>query len=128
MDEVVFWIKSKASRHDPVVSEFQVGLINFNVQPHYPFLLSQFQALWSLQPHGYSMHHCLQLQELLPIIFRNHAHDAKMLARLARTCKAFQDPALNLLWHSQNTLLPLLRCLPPNAWTIKEGKFVRHIS
>ena len=116
------------------MSEFQqVGGISFNSttqQPHYQFLLNQFQGLWLLQPCSYSMHHCLQIQELLSIIFCHYdgAYDSKMLARLARTCKAFQDPALDILWHAQKTLLPLLKCLPPNAWAVKERKFVSHIS
>jgi hypothetical protein len=75
------------------------------------------------------MHHCLQIQELLSIIFRKYTqYDSGLLARLARTCIAFQDPALNILWHTQKTLLPLLKCLPPDAWAIKEYKFVSHIS
>ncbi|KIK03959.1 hypothetical protein K443DRAFT_131056 [Laccaria amethystina LaAM-08-1] len=70
------------------------------------------------------MHHCLQIQELLYIIFRKYTqYDSGLLARLARTCIAFQDPALNILWHTQKTLLPLLKCLPPDAWAIKEYKF-----
>ncbi|EDR11170.1 uncharacterized protein LACBIDRAFT_324746 [Laccaria bicolor S238N-H82] len=96
MNEVVFWIINKASSVVVSRSKFEVGgilLISFNIQ------------------------------ELLSIIFRHYAHRPKMLARLARTCKAFQDPALNILWHTQKTLLPLLKCLPPNAWAIKEGKF-----
>ena len=81
-----------------------------------------------LQPRSYSMHHCLQIQELLSLIFRHYAHKPKMLVGLAMTCKAFQEPSLDFLWHTQTTLLPLLKCLPPNAWVIKEGKFVSHIS
>lgn len=76
------------------------------------------------------MHRCLQIQELLSIIFQYVDVPRKadffspdFLARLARTCKAFQDPALDILWYSQDTLLPLLKCLPPDAWAWKEGKF-----
>ena len=84
------------------------------------------------------MHRCLQIQEPLSIVFeyvhipRKALEDdplsASSLARLARTCKAFQDPALDILWHSQYSLVPLLKCLPRDAWAWKEGKFVSNIS
>ena len=69
------------------------------------------------------MHRCLQIQELLSIIFR-YVRIQKTLARLARTCTDFRDPALNVLWHTQNTLLPLFKCLPRNAWVMKKEKIV----
>ena len=34
------------------------------------------------------------------------------LAALARTCRAFKEPALNLLWRTLIDLSPLARCLP----------------
>ncbi|KAJ7175026.1 hypothetical protein C8R43DRAFT_596977 [Mycena crocata] len=37
---------------------------------------------------------------------------ANDLAALARTCKTFQDPALDLLWSRQESLTPALLCLP----------------
>ena len=69
------------------------------------------------------MHRCLQIQELLSIIFQNVCIQGT-LARLARTCTDFRDPALNVLWHTQNTFLPLFECLPRDAWVIKKKKFV----
>ena len=69
------------------------------------------------------MHHCLQIPELLSIIFR-YVHTQETLARLARTCTDFRDPALNVLWHTQSTLLPLFKCLPRDAWVMKKRKFV----
>ncbi|CAL1695410.1 unnamed protein product [Somion occarium] len=36
----------------------------------------------------------------------------KTLASMARTCKLFSEPALNLLWERQNSILPLLKVLP----------------
>lgn len=37
------------------------------------------------------------------------------LAALARTCRTFQDPALNVLWRNQLTLGPLIKTLPKSA-------------
>ncbi|KAJ7629109.1 hypothetical protein FB45DRAFT_1059706 [Roridomyces roridus] len=41
------------------------------------------------------------------------------LARLARTCTAFLDPALDALWSFQGTLLYLLRTMPSDLWDIE---------
>ncbi|KAK7035708.1 hypothetical protein R3P38DRAFT_3183521 [Favolaschia claudopus] len=38
------------------------------------------------------------------------------LARLARTCKLFKNPALNLLWYEQQTVINLIKCLPSHLW------------
>ncbi|KAF8218189.1 hypothetical protein K438DRAFT_2038903, partial [Mycena galopus ATCC 62051] len=35
---------------------------------------------------------------------------------LARTCQAFQEPALNFLWREQDTLVNVLKCLPSHLW------------
>ncbi|KAH7918611.1 hypothetical protein BV22DRAFT_1041640 [Leucogyrophana mollusca] len=42
------------------------------------------------------------------------------LASLARTCRALRDPALNVLWRTQNSLVPLVSTLPEGAWEIRE--------
>ncbi|KAJ7626229.1 hypothetical protein B0H17DRAFT_963456 [Mycena rosella] len=38
------------------------------------------------------------------------------LVALARTCRAFQNPALDRIWRSQDTLSHLVRCLPRDLW------------
>ena len=38
------------------------------------------------------------------------------LASLARTCKTFLEPTLNVLWYTQTTLVPLVRTLPEDLW------------
>ncbi|KAJ7118394.1 hypothetical protein C8R44DRAFT_982959 [Mycena epipterygia] len=38
------------------------------------------------------------------------------LVALARTSRAFQNPALNRIWTSQDTLAHLIRCLPADLW------------
>ena len=43
---------------------------------------------------------------------------------LARTCRAVQDAALDVLWYRQSSLIPLLQCLPSDLWcmrTVEEG-------
>ncbi|KIK02803.1 hypothetical protein K443DRAFT_131693 [Laccaria amethystina LaAM-08-1] len=87
------------------------------------------------------MHNCLLVQELLSDIFRHifcnpysgyrteadrsNLHHDKIalgtLAGLARTCKTFHEPALNRLWRALPSLIPLIQCLPPDAWAISES-------
>ncbi|KAJ7447467.1 hypothetical protein FB451DRAFT_779082 [Mycena latifolia] len=59
------------------------------------------------------MHRCLKIPEVLSLIFAHLAEGTGNvdLSHLAITCRTFADPALNLLWHTQTDLVPLLRCL-----------------
>ncbi|KIK21402.1 hypothetical protein PISMIDRAFT_681337 [Pisolithus microcarpus 441] len=76
------------------------------------------------------MHHCLRITEILHLIF-GYLVDEKVtntnvagairhkdIAGLARTCKAFMDPALDILWRTQSSLSPLIMCLPAQFWTL----------
>ncbi|KAJ6496876.1 hypothetical protein DFH09DRAFT_1052252, partial [Mycena vulgaris] len=65
------------------------------------------------------MHRCLQILEILEETFVHFGYpesaDSKALVTLARTCKRFQNPALDILRQRQETLMNLLRCLPEDA-------------
>ncbi|KAF7356448.1 hypothetical protein MVEN_00977900 [Mycena venus] len=72
------------------------------------------------------MHRSLAISEIIDLIFaelqrpdyeRNLGH--KDFAALARTCKNFQNPALDHLWREQDTLTNLLKCLPSHLWEEK---------
>ncbi|KAJ7432821.1 hypothetical protein B0H11DRAFT_1889680, partial [Mycena galericulata] len=41
---------------------------------------------------------------------------SQSLATMARTCKTFRDPALDLLWSSQRTVMNVLDCMPGDIW------------
>ncbi|KAL4245278.1 hypothetical protein ABKN59_009730 [Abortiporus biennis] len=60
------------------------------------------------------MHRVFLVPEILNIIFERLPDDGKnnTLASAARTCKLFEEPALENLWHTQSSLVPLLRCAP----------------
>lgn len=68
------------------------------------------------------MHPVLQIPEVLLNIFSRcvpsgfSAESRKSidrdLAALARTCRAFKEPALDILWSDLQDPSPLLRCLP----------------
>ncbi|KAJ7471651.1 hypothetical protein B0H11DRAFT_2283037 [Mycena galericulata] len=42
--------------------------------------------------------------------------ESKALSALARVCRAFEDPALDMLWFYQRSLLNILKCLPDDVW------------
>jgi hypothetical protein len=52
-------------------------------------------------------------QKLLEVILEMPS-GRKSLARLARTCKAFKEPALNLLWRDLWSVVPLVGLFPPH--------------
>jgi hypothetical protein len=38
------------------------------------------------------------------------------LLSLARTSRIFSDPALDLIWREQSSLVPLVKCMPDTLW------------
>ncbi|KII90924.1 hypothetical protein PLICRDRAFT_174277 [Plicaturopsis crispa FD-325 SS-3] len=65
------------------------------------------------------MHPCLRIIDILDVIFfyvQRPDGGSRDLGRLATVCKAFEDPALDLLWHTQDSLKPLLKTLGPDIW------------
>ncbi|KAG9312052.1 hypothetical protein JVU11DRAFT_7333 [Chiua virens] len=73
------------------------------------------------------MHLVLCLEEILLNIF-GHCHDSS-LVKLARTCRTFKEPALDVLWNALIDLTPLVRCLPKSLW-VQSGdlySFKRHL-
>ncbi|KAI6045334.1 hypothetical protein EDC04DRAFT_141551 [Pisolithus marmoratus] len=82
------------------------------------------------------MHPCLLITEILHHIigFLESGTDSHStyrngdIARLARTCRAFKDPALDVLWRRQCALGPLLKCLPGHLWTRDASDTINLIS
>ncbi|KIJ61285.1 hypothetical protein HYDPIDRAFT_137858 [Hydnomerulius pinastri MD-312] len=65
------------------------------------------------------MHDVLCITELLDVICQFATRST--LAKLARTCRAFEEPALDALWKDLETLAPLSNCLPPALWGELDG-------
>ena len=67
------------------------------------------------------IHRCLEIQEIIILILRElrnvqtRSAYLNTLYRLAQTARGFTEPALDLLWHSQTSLAPLVGCLPADA-------------
>ncbi|KAF8550765.1 hypothetical protein OG21DRAFT_371973 [Imleria badia] len=64
------------------------------------------------------MHHALQIEEILSNIF-GHCYsrdgggrNGLRITALARACRAFKEPALDVLWQELYNLSPLAQCLP----------------
>ncbi|KAG9312517.1 hypothetical protein JVU11DRAFT_6911 [Chiua virens] len=67
---------------------------------------------------------CLQVPEILLEIFEFAfalEDGYPNLAALARTCHAFYDPAVSLLWRTQSSLAPLVLCFPSDLLDISRG-------
>ncbi|KAF8550082.1 hypothetical protein OG21DRAFT_1514508 [Imleria badia] len=64
------------------------------------------------------MHHALEIQEILLNIVAHcyspgrRRYTASNLVSVARTCRAFKEPALDVLWKDLDDLSPLAQCLP----------------
>jgi hypothetical protein len=70
------------------------------------------------------MHACLQISEILQVIFANLTEiktsssvrpSYTTLYHLALTCRTFREPALDALWAYIQTPDVLVTCLPQNA-------------
>ncbi|KAJ7118336.1 hypothetical protein C8R44DRAFT_738276 [Mycena epipterygia] len=58
------------------------------------------------------MHRCLKIREMVDMMFELSESFPGTLTALATTCTTFQNPALDILWREQDTLVNLLRCMP----------------
>lgn len=95
-------------------------------------LLSHAAAVFCTQALSLSMHRCLEVAEILATIidyvkvlphiapfdggYTPFTEGNHHLLQLAVTCRAFSEPALNALWRTQKSLLPLIETLPEDAW------------
>ncbi|KAJ7608502.1 hypothetical protein DFH06DRAFT_191995 [Mycena polygramma] len=80
------------------------------------------------------MHRCLTIPEIVAIICTDLCPSSpdfrRTLAALAITCQTFSGPALDCLWREQESVLPMLRCLPSTLVSIDRAgkwKFARPI-
>jgi hypothetical protein len=71
------------------------------------------------------MHKCLLISEIVTRVCLGLCCDsdsyygrqyAGSLAAFAITCRAISEPALDVLWHTQYSIAPLLRCMSSDLW------------
>ncbi|KAF8547386.1 hypothetical protein OG21DRAFT_1424933 [Imleria badia] len=65
------------------------------------------------------MHAALQLTEISEVVCK--FLDRPTLARLARTCRAFEEPALDALWKVIDGSEPLVRLFPDLVWILEDA-------
>ncbi|KIM40818.1 hypothetical protein M413DRAFT_445624 [Hebeloma cylindrosporum] len=56
------------------------------------------------------------LDEIFHYVHCGNKGAARDMVALAQTCRAFEDMALNILWHTQNNFVHLIKTLPPRCW------------
>ncbi|EIW78533.1 hypothetical protein CONPUDRAFT_167527 [Coniophora puteana RWD-64-598 SS2] len=59
------------------------------------------------------MHRLFFIDEITLAIV-NHVPADRDLSVLARVCQSFSEPALDVLWAALHSIVPLLKCLPPD--------------
>jgi hypothetical protein len=66
------------------------------------------------------------LLHIFAIIHDDFGRDSRAtLAALARTCRTFEEPALDTLWRNIDGLKPIVSCMPEFVVVqMKEGKLV----
>ncbi|KAF8550074.1 hypothetical protein OG21DRAFT_1514495 [Imleria badia] len=80
------------------------------------------------------MHHALEIPEILLSIFQHCCSSAKWrddisdLVSLAGTCRAFKQPALDVLWEELDDLSPLAQCLPEASRQSRKYSFSRPLT
>ncbi|KAH9945537.1 hypothetical protein B0H21DRAFT_694148, partial [Amylocystis lapponica] len=71
-------------------------------------------------------HRCLQVTEILWNIFEHALHYRHptwchvCVLSLALTCRAFHQVGIGILWREQHGLVPLIKCMPDDAWQVVE--------
>ncbi|KAJ7891028.1 hypothetical protein B0H13DRAFT_1887356 [Mycena leptocephala] len=96
-------------------------------------------------PYSQQQHHALTIPKIVGLICEHlevlaephhegsgNRRNLEDLTALARTCRDFENPALDILWKEQNTLANALKCLPSNLWeeTLipNDGSYCLHLS
>ena len=71
------------------------------------------------------MHPCLRLDEIIRFLASDlvESEAKRTVVALACCCKTFEEPVLDVLWETQDKLIPLLKCLPEDTWE-NSRKFV----
>ena len=87
-------------------------------------------------PANAMVHRCLLVPELFGLVCGVLMHDYKTgpiqrsatLASLARTCRAFEGPALDVLWREIEGLRPLLCTMPSDLFEMKAKDWSPHVN
>ena len=76
------------------------------------------------------MHRFLTLDEMVRLLARElvESKAGASAVSLACCCKNFEDPVLDVLWETQDRLIPLLKCLSQEVWKGEGRELVSSIT
>ncbi|KAF8173841.1 hypothetical protein K438DRAFT_2023368 [Mycena galopus ATCC 62051] len=60
--------------------------------------------------------HALQITEIVRMICNEATPDSQTLLSLATTSRTLSDPALDVIWRKQTSLVSLVKCMPDTLW------------
>lgn len=93
--------------------------------PSYIFapLLQSFEIVPAINSDTPNMHPCLMLDEILRAIARElyspYLYMNMGVVAMGMTCRAFYEPAMDVLWESFDGLKPLSECFSPDIFEIR---------
>jgi F-box-like len=101
--------------HHHVVSDASLKYWHPQKLHRMQLVFDPYAPVLKLKPIG--MHRCLYIPEILDVIFSlfDGRWEADTLARLSRTCRAFHDPAIRLLWRHLPGFEPIVTLLPSSC-------------
>jgi hypothetical protein len=67
------------------------------------------------------MHPALRILEVIDNISLHVGNGS--LPALASTCRAFENPALNVLWRNLESVEPIVKCLPSELFSYNRRKY-----
>jgi len=70
------------------------------------------------------MHRAFLIDDIVHTVLQNVKPSASDLISFACTSSASSSPALDILWRVQSSLGPLIMCLPPDTWEIRDDNVV----
>lgn len=97
------------------------GLLSAHILTSFSLLANPNSFYWPIHHKRLAMvSSCLALyiSEILSEISYQLEDDRKSLSSLARCCKAFSDPALDVLWRRMSLFSPFIPLLPPKVLTL----------
>ncbi|KAG2088668.1 uncharacterized protein F5147DRAFT_726726 [Suillus discolor] len=67
------------------------------------------------------MHNALKVNDIVYAILQHVKSSKSDLRNMAMTCSTFSNLALDMLWSQQDSLIPLIQCLPRDTWKVWWG-------
>ncbi|KAG1758877.1 hypothetical protein EDD22DRAFT_996804 [Suillus occidentalis] len=65
------------------------------------------------------MHRALESEDIIYAVLEHVKYSSTDLLNIAMTCSRFAGPVLDILWSEQSSLVPLIMCLPQDAWEVE---------